>query len=102
MPARLATPGVPALTTNGVALPATKKLVMLSGLPSTSVALFNKSPGAPSATVKVTSSVMLLFSSPSTGGLLAPIVRVKVEVSVSGFTAALSLTVYVTTGIAPT
>ena len=93
MPGRLATPELPAVTVNGVALPATKKLVMLSGLPSGSLALLSKSPAAPLATVKVVSSVTVFVSSASTGGLFAPMVRVKVEVSVSGFTAALSLTV---------
>ena len=57
---------------------------MVSGLPSVSVALFNKSPGAPSATVNVVSSVKVLVSLPSTGSSLTAIMlKVKVEVSVN-------------------
>ena len=65
MPANTATPGVPGATLNGVALPATKKLVMVNGSLSASLALANKPALAP--TVKVISSVSVLLSLASTG-----------------------------------
>ena len=51
---------------------------MVSGLPSASVALLSRSPTAPSATVKVISSVTVLVSSPSTGALSLRFVSFKV------------------------
>ncbi len=71
--------GVP--TTNGPAWLATEKAVIVSGLPSASLALFKRSPAAPSATVSVTSSVTVLVSFPSTGASLA-LVTETVKLSV--------------------
>ena len=65
MPGRLATPGLPAVTGNGVALPATKKLVTVGVPPSTSVVLASK-PVA-TGTVSVAFCVTVLVSLPSTG-----------------------------------
>ena len=52
------------------AMPATVNPVMASGWPSTSVALFRRSPAAPFAIVSVVLAVTVLVSSPSTGALL--------------------------------
>ena len=91
-PAIIATPGVPGATLIGVGLPATKKLVTVSGLLLASVALASKPVVAVAATLKVTSSATLPTSLPSTGGALLPMESVRVAVSVSGV-GALSLKV---------
>ena len=92
-PAITATPGVPGTTLIGVGLPASKKLVTVNGLLLASVALASKPVVRLAATVKVVSSATLLVSLPSTGGVLLPMVSVRVAVSVNAVPGALSLKV---------
>ncbi len=78
-PAMLATPGVPAVTANGVALPATRKLVTLGVPPSTSVVSASKP--VPAGTVRVAFCVTVLASLPSTGASFTGVTGLIVTVA---------------------
>ena len=66
IPAIVVMPGLPAVTDTGGLAPKVK-LLMVSGPPSTSVALLSKPPGSVANTVSGVFCVTLLLSLPSTG-----------------------------------